>query len=113
MRLQLRTIVRKIPEGTYSGTIRSIYVSENEEFIWFKIKVNELDQILNTSLPLEGTVFKHFALDFLDEFGAYETDDFINHEVQFSVVDKKFKDSIYSRITEIEIFEDDESEEAE
>ena len=42
MRLQLRTIVRKIPEGTYSGTIRSIYVSENEEFIWKEGYYNQM-----------------------------------------------------------------------
>lgn len=113
MKLKVKKIVNKIPEGTYSGTIRSVYVTENEDFIWFKIKVDEIDQIFNTSLSLEGAVYNHFISDFLDESENYDTDDFINHEVQFSVVDKKSKDAIYSRITEIEIFEDDEAEEAE
>lgn len=101
MLLQLQQIVENIEEGSYSGWIKSCSVSQNGEYIWFKIKLDNTNFILNTSLPIAGKVFNDFAVNFVDENGNLDTKDFLNVNIDFSVVDRKINEKVYSKIIKI------------
>lgn len=108
MKMQLKEVTNHIPAGDYQGTIVEQNESSDGKFLWLKIKVDEAESTLSTSIYLNGVMFYNFAKYFADDNGELDTEEFLNAEVQFSVADKQSGDNIYSKLTKLSpVFEEE------
>lgn len=102
MILKNHKIVDRLPEGEYAGIIKSCIISTCGKYMWFKIDI-ENSVILNINIPFQSKVYCDFAECFTDKNGEYDTDDFINTEIYFSLVDRNINGNIYSKFKSLEI----------
>ena len=108
MKMQLKEVTNHIPAGDYQGTIVEQNESSDGKFLWLKIKVDEAESTLSTSIYLNSVMFYNFAKYFADDNGEIDTEDFLDTMVQFTVADKKCGDNIYSKLTKLSpVFEEE------
>lgn len=101
MKLSISNVVGHMPAGNYKGVITKQYVSPDENHLWLNIEVEGKKDLLNICLSLNSIVFNTFAKDFADENGEFDTVDFVNTEITFSLIDRKINGNVYSKIAYI------------
>lgn len=108
MKLKLEKTSGNIPEGDYQGVIIEHSISADGKFIWFKIEIESVEALLNISMPIKSVIFNTFAMDFADESGVYDTDDFVDTEIEFSLIDRTINGKVYSKFSSIKAIMEEE-----
>ena len=101
MLIKPRFVTGHIPEGDYEGVIREVSESYDSKYLWMKVEINGMDELLNISVPLDSVVLNNFAIHFCNQNGEADTDDFIHTVIEFTVADKVVGSETYSKFTKL------------
>lgn len=100
-----------IPEGDYEGVIREVSESFDSKYLWMKVEIDGMDEILNISVPLNSVVLNNYAMNFCNKKGEVDTDDFIDTFIEFTVADRVVGSETYSKFTKLSpIMEENEND---
>lgn len=109
MIIKPQNLTGHIPPGNYKGYILEQRPSVDNRYLWLKIQPENQNIILNITIPCASVVFNDFALDFANDKGIVNTEDFIDTMVEFTLKDYEVNGTIYSRFSALKaILEDDE-----
>ncbi len=111
MRIQVFKTTNNLPEGSYTGTIVYQSVSKDDKYLWLNVAIDGEKTELNISIALASNLLNNFAMNFADENGDLDTEDFLNVKISFTLIDREINGKIYSKFSSLEpVFEEEESE---
>lgn len=111
MRIQVVSTTNQMPEGNYTGTIVYQSVSKDNRYLWLNVEVDGYSSLLNISISLASNLLNNFAMNFADEKGDVDTEDFLDTKISFTLFNKEYDEKIYSKFSSLEpIFEEKEVE---
>ena len=105
MIIDIREHLNHIEEGEYTGKILSQSEGVEGEYLWLNIKVDHLDCILNVSIHIHSRTLNDFCREIAKDLGEFDTANLVGRSIKFTVYDKKYSDSVYSKIKSIHLYD--------
>ena len=110
MRIQVVSTTNNMPEGNYIGTIVYQSISRDNKYLWLNIEVDGYNTLLNISISLASNLLNNFAMNFADQNGDVDTEDFLNSRITFTLLNKEYDGKIYSKFSSLEPILEEEEE---
>ena len=111
MRIQVVSTTNQMPEGNYTGKIVYQSISKDNRYLWLNVEVDGYSSLLNISISLASNLLNNFAMNFADEQGDVDTEDFVDTRISFTLFNKEYDEKIFSKFSSLEpIFEEEDGD---